>query len=278
MLYVIQNDKGANCLDIDIMVLKDELRKQKYIHEIWNLSSDELNDDIQYPENIDMKKGIPIGDIDFVSKYLKRFHCIKNMNPIEVPNELRTHEFLGRNYKIVDATNIPKEGRYFVKDVSKLKTFSYMGDLGHLFYDEIFDEPKDKFDLKLHLDKNHLFQVSNIVNILSEYRVFVLNDKIKGIQYYDGDPTVMPSPDEINKIQKMILLYMRNNKRPDAYALDIAVIKTNNSIGRELIVLELCPFACLGTYGLVGSFLPEMYRYGFEWYIRHNTPIEKFNC
>lgn len=277
MFFILQDDKEFDKLDIELTVLKNELLKQKYVHQFIVKGMDYFENNTIYPKDINIKEIIPVGSIDFVSKYLKNVHNIQKMNPIEVPNELRLDKFLGRKYKIVKAEDIPKEGYYFLKDVSELKNFTYSGKMEYFFYDEIFDKPKSKFDTRLHLNKNHLFEVSEVVNILSEYRVCILQDKIQGIQFYNGDPTIMPSPDEIKKIKEMVLRYTLNKSRPGAYALDVAIIKSNNNIGRDLIILESCPFTSLGTYGLVGSFLPQMYRQGLDWYIKYNNIIEKFD-
>lgn len=265
MLFIIQKEKDFHTLDIELEVLKQELNKQRFCHEY--ISEDiSFFDEPNLDSKLNIKKAIPVGSIEFVSKYLKTVHDIAQMNPIEVPDELRLEEFLGRRYSIIESNEIPKEGYYFIKDVSELKVFTYIGDMQY-FHFEVFN---------LHLNPNHLFQVSEVVNILSEYRVLVFNDEIERIQFYDGNPTIMPTPNEIKKIQKMVLRYMLNKNRPKAYALDVAIIKTHSKDGRELIVLESCPFASLGTYGFVSSNLPYMYQAGIDWYINSNDSIKKF--
>ena len=275
MFFILQDDKEFNKMDVDMLVLKQELQKQRMLHEYTTQSIHYFDADVHYSSKINMKEAVPVGSIDFVGQYLKQIHGIDNMNPIEVPNELRMDKFLWRDYRIVGVDELPQKGYYFIKDVSQLKQFTYTGEVSYLFYNGVFDEPK-RFDTRLHLNPNHLFEVSEVVNILSEYRVFISEDKIKGIQFYDGDPTIMPTPDEINKLQEAVIRYSVNPTRPRAYALDIAVIKTKTDIGRDLMIIESCPFASLGLYGLVGSFLPYMYRDGIDWYIKHNTKIQKY--
>lgn len=272
MFFILQKDEDYNDLDVDLITLKQELNKQRFQHQYTHLSIRELDKPLN---KINMKDVIPVGSLDFVGKYLKTFHGVENMNPIEVPNELRVDDFLCRKYSIVDSTKLPKTGYHFLKDASCLKQFSYMGDLTYFFYDEIFDEPK-RNDMRLHLNKDHLFVVSEVKQILSEYRVFVDDDNIKGIQFYDGDPLIMPTPDEIKKIRQMVSKYMLNKSRPGAYSLDVAIIKTPN-FERDLMILECHPFCCLGLYGISGSFLPYAYRRGLDWYIDHNTPVQNFS-
>lgn len=281
MLFIIQKEKGFHTLDIELEVLKQELNKQKFCHE-YIIEDISFFDEKNLDSKFNIKEAIPVGSIEFVSKYLKNIHNIAQMNPIEIPDELRLEEFLGRRYSIRESNKLPKKGYYFIKDVSELKVFTYIGDMQY-FHFEMFDESKTEdsltfpIDTSLHLNPNHLFQVSEVVDILSEYRVLVFNDEIERIQFYDGNPMIMPTPDEIKKIQKMVLRYMLNKNRPRAYALDVAIIKTDSKDERELIVLESCPFTSLGTYGFVSSNLPYMYQAGIDWYINSNDSIKKFS-
>ena len=269
MLFILQKESEYMDLDVDLLTLRQELKKQKYQHEYTTMGLMDFSDD-----KIDdkLKDAVVVGTINFVQKYLSKYHHVDNMNPIEVPMEMRLSHLLNRDYSIVTADKIPWQGKYFIKDVSKLKQFSYCGNMEYFMYDGIFDKPTKQFDTNLHLDATHLYQVSSVVNILSEYRVFVVDDDIKGIQFYDGDPTIMPTPDEIKKIKEMVTRYMINKSRPGAYSLDIAVISTKN--GRDIAVLEVHPFASVGLYGLYGSFLPMAYRLGLDYYINHNTKME----
>lgn len=274
MFFILQKNDNFKTLDIELEVLKQELNKQRFCHE-YTIESIDSFDEIKNNSSFDIKKAIPVGSIDFVARYLQKVHNITHMSPIEVPNILRTDEFLGRKYSIVESNQIPQTGYFFIKDVSELKVFTYIGDMTN-FHFEMFEEKVNSlFNCELKLNPNHLFQVSEVVKILSEYRVFVFNDNIERIQFYDGVSTVMPTPEEIKKLQKMVLKYMLDNSRPKAYALDIAIIEKEQ--GRDLIVLESCPFISLGTYGFVGSNLPYMYQAGLDWYITCNESVKKFS-
>ena len=68
----------------------------------------------------------PFGNIDFISYWLK-FYYDRIMQPIEVPKILRTEEFLRRDYKIVYKNDVPKHGRYCIKNVSSLKSGCFIG-------------------------------------------------------------------------------------------------------------------------------------------------------
>lgn len=197
----------------------------------------------------------PVGSIDFVQSYLSVIHGITKMNPIEIPDGLRIEKMLMREYHIVPWEGIPTEGYWFVKDVSGLKYGSYCGNV-----------KRNPFT-----NKEHIYQVSSVLDIISEYRVFVSENKIVGIQYYDGDVCIMPTENEIRKIKEAVARYSAAKDCPDAYSMDWAIIKTTQD--RDIALLEIHPFAALGLYGLEGPILPKMYRDGLQWYIKYNTKL-----
>lgn len=149
---------------------------------------------------------IPIGSLEFVNAWLKIYYWdnsdlirkitsnnikdITLMRPIEVPKVLRNFDFLGRNYTFTTKNNLPKTGYYFIKNVDKLKQFTYLGNLEYLFSNQ------EKF--KDFIDGNYLY--SSYLNFLSEYRIFVYGSKIKAIQFYGGDCTIFPNIDKIIKM------------------------------------------------------------------------------
>ena len=55
------------------------------------------------------------------------------MCPIEIPVCLRLPHLLLRDYKVVPYEEIPREGNYFVKDVSQLKNWTYLGEMSAMF-------------------------------------------------------------------------------------------------------------------------------------------------
>lgn len=269
MLFLIEKKEKE---DIEEFIVKNLIKKEKYLHQYVELSLDDfyfknklLNKD-NFPK--EYKNAIPVGDIPFVTAWLNIFKGIKKQNPIEIPNILRTDEFLKRKYSIVTSDKIPTSGNYFIKDVSELKSFSYIGDLEYLINDEIFNKPKE-FDASLHLNKDHLFQISEVVDILSEYRVYIIDNKIQAIEYYDGDPTIFP---DIQLIQKANLLYSTQKDCPKSYSLDVMVNKKGTSI------IEIHNFSSLGLYSNVwGTNLLYAYIDGIDYTVNHNTKIETFS-
>ena len=207
---------------------------------------------------------IPIGTIEFVSTYLYKQYNIKTEVPIEIPKYLQTNEFLKRNYKIVNWTEIPRTGTFFLKDVSVLKEFAGTINATYTNIDDLFNYiPKNKFDASLVLNKNHLFQVSSALNIKSEYRVYVLNNKIEVIANYNGDATLLP---DINLLNKAILLIQANEKYLKSYTIDIAVGPFGTAI------LEIHNFTSIGLYhNLWGDSLLYAYKDGIDYLINDNS-------
>lgn len=185
------------------------------------------------------------------------------MNCIEVPNELREERYLKRKYAILPKSELPCSGYYFLKYASSLKDFTYKDEIEYLSGSYVDGEP---------YLKEGLYVLSECVEILSEYRCFIVKDKIEGIQYYDGDCTVMPTVEDISLLKEMVLKYSVNAKRPRAYTMDVCIIRD-----RGLAILEVHPHTSVGLYGFNSLLLPYCYRYGLDWYIDCNTELECFS-
>lgn len=211
-----------------------------------------------------MKEIIPIGSLKFVEKFLSEVHGVKTMNCIEVPKVLRKDRYLKRKYAVLDKENLPASGCYFLKYASKLKDFTYRGLIDFL--------PKEDLGNGEPYLKDGKYVVSEVVDILAEYRCFILEDKIEAIQFYDGDCTVMPTQDDIKLLKEMVCVYSLDDTRPDAYTLDIALIKD-----RGLAILEVHPHVSVGLYGYSKPDLLYSYAYGFDWYVSKNVELETSN-
>lgn len=275
MLFLLEI-KNQKAIDVEDVIIENLLRNERYIHtykkisiddfyeietdELGNIIEKRLYDKTHFPK--EYEDAIPIGNIPFIDAWLKIFKGIDNQNPIEIPPILRTEEFLKRKYGIFKKEDIPTHGRYFIKDASQLKVFSFEGELEFFFYDGIWDK-KEEGDNALHLDPTHLYQVSEIVNILSEYRVYIIGGEIQAIEHYNGNPTILP---DVDLIKKANLLYSSQKDYPKSYSLDVMVTPRGTSI------IEIHNFTSLGLYSTVwGSNLLYAYRDGIDYLIKHNT-------
>lgn len=254
---------NSMCLDTEENIISELLYKVRYI-DYEKVSLDDLRNKEVYKQQ-DL---VPIGTIEFVSEYLKNAYNIKKINPIEIPEYLRTDEFLKRDYKIVNWENIPKRGRHFIKDVSKLKAFGHILDLDYLDITTWADLKPSMDNLGFEaavFNKEHLYQVSSEFDIQSEYRVYVLNHKIENICNYNGDCTIFP---DINLIKKAIALIEYHEKWLKSYTIDIMVGPEGTAI------IEIHNFQSVGLYStLWGQGLLYAYRDGIDYIINDNKQI-----
>ena len=267
MLFILQDRNESDAMAVEIEELRYELENSGHNYIIAKSKFfTKMNKDIN------LKDAIPVGTIEFVSAYLRAVHAVYNMRPIEIPKALRLPQFLLRDYQIVKPEDIPKNTVKFIKNASMLKQPTMICNTN--------DIPEDylKRDINISIgdstisEHGHFYQISDALNILAEYRVIVLSNKIMGIQFYDGKCTVMPNEKDINKIQEMVLRYSQVKDCPEAYGMDVAIVKTKNT--RDLALIEIGPFVAMGSYGCRGSFLPQLYQRGIQWYLKHNTEIQ----
>ena len=189
------------------------------------------------------KNHIPVGTVEFFLEFMEKAHGIKDIKPINIPEELQTEEFLKRKiWTVYDSINnayknMSYDKLLFCKSMERIKTPIYT-DYFHTFR---LKHPKEKYLL------------SEIIEIQSEYRCFVHNGELVGIQNYSGDFTIFPT---IQIINKMIKTYKHC---PGSYTLDVAI--TNK---HETVVIEVHNFFSCGLYGFSEhKYLPYMFINGF---------------
>jgi len=194
------------------------------------------NSDIEYILTDDelIPDCIPIGSVTFVSNYLEKFYGIRP-KPVNIPKELLTLNYTGRG--IINGTEKDIAGRKFVKSNDKIK-----------HYTEICSEAPEGN-----------YQISDVISIESEWRAFVYNGKLVGLQNYAGDFTMFP---DVIKIREMISAYV---SRPVAFTLDVAVSEG------ETVVIEVHDFFSCGLYGFDDhNVLPFMFSRWFYEFINKN--------
>ena len=240
MKFLLQTMYGK-INDVEVFNARDLIQNSRTLNSYLLMDYTELK-----KNNNDYSDWIPIGTLEFVRTWLKKYKGIEEMKPIEVPEILREEKYLGRSYDIVSFEDLELKGYKFIKDIDKLKQFSFTGDLGNL----------DKNDESIFISQNYL--ISNVVDIMSEYRVFVSDMSIKAIQFYDGDCTVFPN---VSLLREMVGKYYLVQDRPKSYTMDIAVLKNGRTI-----ILEVHPVVSVGTYGYSEYALLNMYNDGIKFY------------
>lgn len=208
----------------------------KYLNTIDIVEPGDIYPPFDFKDYHYKQKYVPVGSIDFVIEYLNRMYGL-NPKPINVPEAL----FDRAKRRIWNGTEKDLKGKLFVKSNDYFK-----GTCG------IFNE-KEPINLPI-----GNYQFSDVISIASEWRVFVYNGKVVGLQNYAGDFDLFP---EMWKIKQMVYEYHANGKPPIAYTLDIGI---NRNYERDTFVIEVHDFFSCGLYGFADhKVLPYMF---YKWF------------
>lgn len=214
MKFIIQRVDGEVVHDFSFTLL-ESLRYQN-----WHTRTEDykalFSDTAPTPFN---RNVIPCGTVEFVSDYLWR-HYDKTPRPWNVPEVLMDHRFTKRwmvNGTVDDIPQFP----VFVKDRDKYKSFAQI--------------VATRSEIPIQVDN---LQISTVIPIQSEWRAFVYQNKLVGLQNYSGDFTLFP---DVVSIREMIGTFERS--APIAYTLDVGV----NDSGT--FVIEVHDFFSCGLYG-----------------------------
>lgn len=185
---------------------------------------------------------VPVGSVEFVSSWMQRFG-VPIPRPINIPIELfNPNRFTARNVFNGNQTDSKDlDGVYFVKSNSKIKKFAEFIRF-------------NKKDMLLPVDE---YQISEVISIHSEWRAFVYNKQLVGLQNYSGDFTKFP--------ETSIIFDMINNyhQAPVAYTLDVGV---NNY---RTFIIEAHDFFSCGLYGFADhKTYPFMLYRWFQEYLK----------
>lgn len=241
----------ADCKDmpVEMAIVKDLICATKYANQFAEL----LLDNVSQSEAFNAY--IPVGTIQFVEAWFRKYRGIDNIYPLEIPEFLRTAKFLKRDYRIVPYGEVPREGKWFVKDVTQMKEFTFSGNVEHLWADP-----------DIIIDKSHMFQVSTLEDILSEYRIYFIDGEIENVCNYDGHVDIFP---DMGFIHEVNAVYKRQQSYPCSYTMDIMVTEKGTSL------IELHPFVAVGLYStLWGRNLLNAYRDGIRYIESRNKPVE----
>ncbi len=177
---------------------------------------------------------IPIGSLEFVFKFLDKIP-----EPINIPEELMTDKFLKRYCYYGSKDDININHPWFIKSTTKHKSFTDI--INCMSYDKVPDDD---------------YLISEVVDIESEWRIFVFNGQLVGLNNYVGDFTKFPN---VKLIKEMINTYKTS---PKAYTIDVGI--NNNGT----FIIEVHPFVSCGLYGFSNyRILPQMFISGFREFI-----------
>lgn len=164
---------------------------------------------------------------------------VYEMNPfpfINYPKQLT--KYLHRTIDIVEKQDIPDNYSFFIKPMYDKE---FLGRVAYAF--------KDLIGIKF----NPYYICTQILNIISEYRGYVINGQLIGIKHYKGSPFVVPFEEVINQ------MLQEYSDAPNAYALDIGVLDSG-----ETILIEVNNALTSGNYGLSDWLYASFLKAGFE--------------
>lgn len=215
-------------------------------------------EDIHNDSLTDIETCIPVGNIEFVFAFIDKYikpNGSKEIKPLNVPEDLMEYEYSKRYIdNIVISDDISRHKWYdWMKNDTQFNDFFIKSN------DTIKNPINDFYKIVDILDNNKIpngnYQLSECINIVSEYRCFVYNNDLKGIQFYSGDFTKLP---DTNKIYEMIDVYSKS--APKAYTLDIAITDSNKTC-----IIEAHEFFSCGLYGFSSyNHLPYMFKRVFD--------------
>jgi hypothetical protein len=179
------------------------------------------------------KSTLVVGDHQIMQSILKKWGYHKEL--LTYPVVLRP--YLKRNIHETTLSNLITESNHtdlshiFIKPKGKSKLFTGF----------VVNSNEDLFAL-FNLSKNTRLFVSSVVEWSSEFRVFVNNSTIVGIQHYDGNPEYAI---DLSVVKKAINDLKNSTENTRGYALDFGVLSNG-----ETALVEWNDGYALGSYGL----------------------------
>jgi len=250
MKFLIQKINGRIVHDFSFVLL-ESIRYHKWLYGKSSIMYRFLNtkhDNTKFEFKFIHRNYTPVGSVEFVMAFIKNFYN-KTPLPLNVPECL--FRYAGRN--IINGTEKNVIGLKFIKSNDGIKVKKENGDDLTGIYDGSTDTiPSGNY------------QISDNVEIISEYRCFVFQNKLEGIHNYSGDFTIFP---DVNTINAMIKTFSKSS--PIAYTLDIGV--NNNGT----FVIEVHDFFSCGLYGFARhDIYPKMLYRWFRNYITNTKYLE----
>ena len=196
-----------------------------------------------------------VTSIEETKEWFKRMDWIEDPELDTIPKELNLLGFLKRNIKEttllevrnMDECNFP----IFIKPLS-LKQFN-AGVISNIHQIGWIEE-----SLK---DETPII-ISEVLDIVSEYRCYIIDGVCQGIYHYLGDIFKFPNEDFIK------LAVNTFKTAPIAYSLDVGITKNN-----QTVLIECNDFWSLGNYGLS----PKLYCRGLMMRWRQLLELNKLS-
>lgn len=237
MIFLIQTVNNDIVHDF-AFTLREAVRYHKWYYGNDSPYDFALSETCEIPAAYKLEEIVPVGSVEFVLEFLKKYYGIKNVKPLNIPLQLMTPSYIKRkmyHIKCIEPYVNSTGSVLFIKDNSRIK--------GYVNY----IMPGDSIP-----PGNYL--VSEVVDIESEWRAFVFNRQLVGLNNYLGDFTMFPDVDLINN---MISCYTES---PKVYTLDVGISRE-----RGTFLIECHNFFSCGLYGFSDlKLLPVMMSMGVK--------------
>lgn len=175
---------------------------------------------------------ILVADIDYTHTYLTRMG-IEPPKALNIPNELISYAKRTIRYMTMGEFKKDTQLPVFIKGNNLAKEFSTIFSAGVITKEssrrDFFNGVPDTFPVL----------VSDYVDIVSEWRGYVIDGKLMGIKHYLGDIRLFP---DIKIVDEAINMY---TTAPIGYSIDFGI-----TAGGETILIECNDGYSLGNYGL----------------------------
>lgn len=150
---------------------------------------------------------------------LMGFNEIKQL---DYPDELKS--YLKRDIKKIRVQDLPEKYPYFIKP-TMIKSFT----------GRVVKEFRDLIGIQ----DIELYFTETILDVVSEYRCFILNGEVLGVKHYKGNPYCC--------LNEEIVIEMIKNytSRPNAFSMDLGITRTG-----ETVLIECNNGYSSGNYGL----------------------------
>ena len=172
-------------------------------------------------------KNIIVGCIEDTLTFFNKLG-LSTPSPLHIPPSLEKYcnryvEYMTMESFLSSSISYPK----FIKPHSKIKEF----------ISGVIRKDSSKIYFK-DVDPTTIIQVSEVVDIISEYRGFVIGGELKSLQHYIGDFKIFPN---CQVIEKAISEY---KDQPIGYSIDFGITS-----GGDTVLIECNDGWSLGCYG-----------------------------
>ena len=186
------------------------------------------------------KNLVLVADIDYTHAYLTRMG-IEPPKALNIPTELMG--FTGRNVRYMTMGEFKKDTQLpvFIKGNNKAKEYS------DIFSAGVITKESSRRDFFIGVPDAFPVLVSDYMDIVSEWRGYVIDGQLKGIKHYLGDIRVFP---DMKVVDAAIADY---RTQPAGYSIDFGITADGKTI-----LVEANDGYSLGNYGLEPSLYSKL--------------------